>query len=172
MAGSFFVQDGYSDVPVNSEQPPYVLARSAVPASVGSVTTEQVLATVTVPGGALGPNGWVIIWSTWSSNSNSNSKTCRIRLGGSAGTAIFNSAVTTSLSIMRPTLFANVNSQSVQKTSSSAGQGGSVGTSGGSLTTTSVDTSQDFEIVFTGQKANASDTLALESYIVTVCYGA
>lgn len=172
MAGSFFIQDGYTPAEVDQTPSPITIAQSAVPVSVGSVTSEEALATVTVPGGAMGPNGFVVIWSTWSMTNNSNSKTARIRIGGLSGTALFSSSMTTTRTLMRPTLFANVNSESSQKTSSSSGQGGSVGTSTGSLVLTSVDTSQDFQIVFSGQKADAADSMILESYMVSVCYGA
>jgi hypothetical protein len=150
----------------------YVLAQSAVSVANTAVITEEVLATITVPANAMGPNGIIEIWSAWSNNNNANSKTFRIRVGGIGGTVIFSASNTTSISLMRPSHWMNVNSASSQRTSSSSGQGGAVGASGGALVTTSVDTTASVDIVITGQKAVSGDTLSLDLYQVTVCYGA
>jgi hypothetical protein len=150
----------------------YVLAQSAVSVANTAVTTEEILATITVPANEMGPNGVIEIWAAWSNNNNGNSKTFRIRVGGIGGTAIFNTSNTTNITLMRPTHWMNVNSASSQRTSSALGQGGGTGASGGALITTAVATTAAVDIVITGQKAVAGDTLSLDFYQVTVCYGA
>lgn len=147
---------------------PDIFAQSAVAASVGATTSETVLATISFSGGEMGANGVVEVWASWSNNNSANTKSFRIRAGGIAGTAIFDSSNTTNVSISRPTHLVNVNSESSQKTLASAGQGGGVGSSGGTVVTTTVNTASAWDLVLTGQKANSGDTLTLEGYIVQV----
>lgn len=149
-----------------------VLAQSAVPVAVSATTSEEALATITIPAGAMGANGCVEIWASWSYTNSANSKTLRIRAGGIAGTSIFSSAVTTTNTLMRPTHWANANATNSQRTSSSSGQGGSVGTSSGTLVTTTVDTTAAVDIVITGQKASSGETLSLDFYQVNLMYKA
>lgn len=147
---------------------PDIVAQSAVTVSAGAVTTEVTLATITIPANAMGANGCIEIWTGFTVTNNANNKTIRIRVGGAAGTAIFDSTDTTFASNSRPTLWMNANSTSSQRTMGSSGQGGGVGWSGGSAVTSSVDTTASFDIVITGQKANSADTLTLHFYRVTL----
>ena len=151
---------------------PYVIAQSAVAVSVGAVTTEVVLATITVPANAMGPNGVVEVWATWTNNNNANNKTAYIRVGGTAGTIVYQNTNTTLVAVTRPLIFCNVNSATSQKTHASAFLGSGVGTSGAGSTTSTVTTSSAWDLVISGQKAVAGDTLTLEAYSVQVTYGA
>lgn len=149
-----------------------ILAQSAASVAVSATTSEEVLATITIPANAMGANGCVEIWASWSYTNSANSKTCRIRAGGIAGTSLFSTAPTTTNTLMRVTHWANTGATNSQKTSSSSGQAGAVSTSTGTLVTTSVDTTASVDIVITGQKASSGETLSLEFYQVNLMYKA
>lgn len=149
-----------------------ILAQSAGTVSTTATTSEEVLATITIPANAMGANGCVEIWSTWNYTNSANTKTCRVRAGGIAGTSLFSSGPTTTNTLMRVTHWANTGSTNSQKTSSSSGQAGAVSTSTGTLVTTAIDTTASVDIVITGQKASAAETLSLEFYQVNLMYKA
>ena len=149
-----------------------ILAQSAVSVATTATTSEEVLATITIPANALGANGCIEIWTSWDYTNSANTKTLRIRAGGIAGTSLFSSSPTTTNTLMRPTHWMNVNATNSQKTSSSSGQGGSVGSSTGTLVTTAIDTTASVNIVITGQKASSGETLSLEFYQVNLMYKA
>lgn len=152
---------------------PYVFAQSAVATSVGAVTTETTLATVTIPGGAMGPNGWIEIWFSVTVTNNANNKTHRVRLGGIAGTAIADATLTTSNGNTRRIVIANRNSASSQIGLAPTGNNtGAPGSYGAAYATASVNTASNWDLVFTGQKANSADTFTLEAYQVIIQYGA
>lgn len=152
---------------------PYVFAQSGTSASVGAVTTETALATITIPGGAVGPNGWVQVIATMSINSNANNKTFNLRAGGVSGALYYNGTFTTQLFGTIFKHIVNANSQTSQKgTSPGGGNMGIPGTGSFSIFTSAVDTTASWDIVITGTKANATDTFTLEAYQVIVCYGA
>lgn len=150
---------------------PYVLAQSGVPLSVGAVTTETALATVTVPAGALGPNGYLVIYSLWSNNNSVNNKTFNIRLGGIAGAQALSIFNTANLFASTARYVISANSQSSQKFMP-IGQPLTFTQGSSAVITSSVNMASAWDLVFTGTKAVAGDTLTLESYQVLVCYGA
>ena len=151
---------------------PYVLAQSGTAASVGAVITEAALATITVPGGAMGPNGWIVVQVNFSCNNNANNKIMRLRVGGAAGTLFFETTQTTNIFVSRLVHIINNNSQSAQKTSSAFGNVQGYGAGASAPPTATVSTASDWDIVIAGQKAVAGDTLTLDAYQVIVCYGA
>lgn len=139
------------------------LAHSVATVSVGASTNEEALATVTVPGGLLGPNGGLQIWTLWSYTNSANNKVCRVRAGGLAGTQFRAVVQTTTASLHDLCLIRNQNSQSVQVGWISASAGG-VGAHANALVTAAIDTSADWDLVLTGQKANAGETLTLQAW--------
>lgn len=142
---------------------PYVLARSAVAVSCPADTTEDVLATVTIPAGAMGISGAVRVTTVWTITNSANAKTLRMRFGGTSGTAYLSTAATTSASFSDCHLISNRGSASSQVGSAQAiGLGGSAA----AVITSSVDTASATTIVISGQKASAGETLTLESYLV------
>lgn len=152
---------------------PYVFAQSAVSVAVGAVTTETALATITIPGGAMGPNGCVIIDTAWLVTANANAKTLRIRAGGIAGTEYQSYAPgATIVANNRTTTINNVNSQSSQRALGSPFNISGVGSTTSGQQISTVDTSVDWDLVISGQKASSGDTLSLEAYRVIICYGA
>jgi len=148
----------------------YVLGKSAVQSSHTGNTSETILATITIPAGAMGANGVIRYSSIWTFTNNANAKTINIRLGGIGGTAISTLALTTGQSARLFTWTANRNSQASQ-VSWPAGVAG-WGSNGGGLTPSVIDTSVSTTLVFTGTLANSGDTISLEQYMVELCYGA
>lgn len=155
------------------EGAPDIVAQSAVSQTIGAVTTETVLATITVPGGAMGANGYAELWTWTTVTNNANNKTQYVRLGGAAGTAIVNASVTTNNAVARQTIFANRNSQSSQIALAPSGNNiGGTGQFSSAYTTATVDTSVNWDLVIAGQKANSADTYTLEGYKLLIFYKA
>lgn len=147
-----------------------VLAASAVGVSHTGDTSEQVLATITMPGGAMGPNGALRITSIFGHTGSANSKTLRFRLGGVSGAEVMTLTATTTSGVMTQRLVQNRNSQALQ-VGGPALASNAFGLAGAPMTA-AVDMSTDQTIVISGQLANASETITLESYLVEVAYGA
>jgi len=148
-----------------------VLAAQAVAASHTGDTSETVLADITLPGGAMGPNGALRITSVFSFTNSANAKSMRYRLGGLSGVAMMGISSTTSASIMTQRLIQNRNAEAAQV----AGPGAFANSFGGSANapaTGAVDTATDQTIAITGQLANSGETITLESCLVEVAYGA
>lgn len=125
------------------------------------VVTEVLMATDTIPAGAMGLNGAVESRSTWSFPNNANSKTLRLRLGGIGGTQYLNTPQTTNVSLGDARRIRNrgaANAQVGSFASSSIGLGGSTG----SLVTSALDMTSAQDLVLTGQLAVATDFLILE----------
>lgn len=142
-----------------------LLAASAAGASVTGTASETALATVTIPGGAMGLNGGVFVMSSWTVTNSANNKTLRVRFGGASGTAHMQQAVTAVASVSDARRIRNRNATNSQVSSFSISASG-FGTSSGALATSSVDTTQAVDIVFTGGLANTGETITLESYEV------
>lgn len=152
---------------------PELFAQSAVAVSVGATTADTTLATITIPGGAMGPNGYVELYTVWTVNNNANQKQATVRVGGVAGTLYFNSNLANFVTSTRFLRVMNVNSQSSQKSFAQDGNAGGLGLAGGALATSSVNTSSNWDLVIRGQKVGSSaDTLTLEAYTVNICYAA
>lgn len=140
-----------------------VLAQSGVAASVTGTTNETTLATITLPGGAMGINGGVRIHTLWSMTNNANNKTQKVKFGG---TSILFYTLTSVAGNQTLTIYRNrgaANSQ-VGLANSSTG----IGNTSSAPTTSSIDTSADVTILITGQLATGTDTLTLEAYSVEV----
>jgi hypothetical protein len=149
-----------------------VLAHSASPVNApANDTNENALATVTIPAGALGPNGFLRVTTSWAYTGSTNSKSLRIRLGGVGGTAHLATARTsgTELAYVDQRIIANRNAQNSQFSNPSGTQ---VGASTAAGVTGSIDTSAETTLVITGQKATGSETLTLASYLVELHYRA
>lgn len=151
---------------------PYLFAQSGAAVSVGAVVTETVLATISFAGGELGPNGWIHVLTNWTLTNNANSKVCRVRVGGAAGTVMSGADALSSVFIFKPVYIYNTNSQSSQKAATGAGNLTGTGTGTSATATATVNTAAAWDLVISGHKANSADTITLESYSVFVCYGA
>ncbi|MDH7640535.1 hypothetical protein [Sphingomonas oryzagri] len=135
-----------------------VLCQNAVAASHTGDTIEWTAATCTVPANAMAPNGQIEIVPDWSYTNNSNTKTIRVRFGG---TSFASSAYTTSAQGQVLVRIANRNA-----TNSQVGTSAGFATSSGTPTTSAIDTTASVPITLTCQLAVTTDTCTLESYII------
>jgi hypothetical protein len=148
----------------------FPLGQSSVAVSHTGNTDETVLATVTIPAGAIGPNGQLLIQALWAFTG-TNTKTPRIRLGGIGGSIFYAAAHTTNLSCTSITRIGNrnaANSQVAGVVSIASG----VGASASGVFTAAVDTSAEVTLVFTGQLTNTGEAISIESYFVGLQYAA
>jgi hypothetical protein len=149
----------------------HFLAGSAQAASHTGDTNETTLATITIPAGAMGANGFIEVDALWTFTDSANAKTMRGRLGGISGTAYLSVANSTAgqVSVRTTTRVYNRNSQSSQI--------GTLATSGNPFTastsawpTSSVDTSASTTFVLTAQLASAGETITLQAYSARINY--
>lgn len=157
VAGNFLVGGRYV---------PRILAASAVAVSCPADTTEDILATITVPAGAMGLNGILRVTANWSFTNSVNNKSMRVRFGGIGGTQYYSVTTTTTQNIGSLTIIQNRGAANSQ-----VGWQGGTNTQtfsgfAAAPTTSAVDTAAATTIVLTGQKATAGETLTLESYLV------
>ena len=147
-----------------------MLAASGVQVSHTGNTNETALATVTIPAGAMGPNGRLRIRAVFSHTNGADDKIGRLRLGGISGTIHWNRTFTTTALNRLDWEIANRNAQNSQV----GWQAGSSSfeTSAGALTTSAIDTSAATTLVFSTQLENGVDTASLESYTVEIFYQA
>lgn len=146
-----------------------VLAQSSVAVSAAADTNENTLATVTVPANSMGANGRLRITALWSATNNANSKTCRIKFGG---TNFMVASIGSNATAFVEIFIGNRNA-----TNSQVGTQDSDAvvyrTSTDTPTTAAVDTTADVTLLITGQKNTvAGDTITLESYLVELFYAA
>lgn len=147
-----------------------VLARGAAGWSVTGTTTETTLASVSVPAGAMGPNGVLRVTSLWKYPNSANNKTLKVQMGG---VNFVNVVPTTTNSFQAITTIANRNAANSQVSpSSSAAADGAMGTEGANPTTGAVDTAAAQTLTFKATLANTGETITLESYLVELAYGA
>lgn len=143
-----------------------LIAQSAAAVTLTGTTTETTMATVTVPANVMGANGRIEIDVAWSHTNNANNKTEKVKFGGTS----YSNVVTTTSSTNNQKLFiANRNATNSQ----TGQQAGGVGTTASpyglgsvSYVTSAIDTTSAVSITFTGQLANTTDTIVLESYSV------
>lgn len=140
-----------------------VLAASGVAVSHTGDLNETTLATVTIPGGAMGPNGFIEIVSLWRFTGSVNAKTMRIKFGSAT---LWSNAQTTAANVFARDSRSlwNRNSQSSQVFNAGSAAFTTGGTS--AVGTAAIDTSADVSLLFTGQLANSGETVALDGYVV------
>jgi Protein of unknown function (DUF2793) len=148
-----------------------VLAASAVAASHTGNTTETALATIALPAGAMGPNGVLRVTGVITGTNSANNKTWRLRLGGSGGTEFASFGLTTNGTGVLHRLISNRNNAASQ-VSMALNSTNAFGNSTTAPATGAIDTANAQDIVISGQLANASETVTLESYMVEVAYRA
>jgi hypothetical protein len=145
---------------------PLVLGVSGTAASAGANTTENILATVTLPGGTMGPNGQLWVYTLWNYTNSANNKTLRVRLGGAGGTQALAITHTTSTQFADLRVIQNAGVQNSQIFFDRGSTPHPGATSTGVNTTAAIDTSATTTLVITGQKATAGETLTLVSWSV------
>lgn len=143
-----------------------LLAASPTAVPHTGTTAETVLATVLIPGGAMGPIGRLRVISLWSYTNSANSKTMRIRLGGIAGLQVAAQVSTTTATVQTWQLIRNVNAENVQKMFNASSPVPFQTAATAALVTGAVNTAVDQNLVFTATLANTGETITLEDYMV------
>lgn len=143
-----------------------ILAASSGSVSCAADTAENALATITVPGGWMGLNGILRWHAVWTYTNSANTKTIRTRFGGVAGTIYFSIAPTTTTYSRDFRQLQNQGAANSQKGVTAVVTSTTWASDAASIVTSSVDTSADTSLVFSGQKASSGETLTLESYLV------
>ena len=157
--GSLWRGNGTNWVRLN----PIKIFSLSAPVSLTVTTLAVNLATITIPAGLLGANGKLKIYPLWSTTNNANVKTLRAIFSGSTCTTMTSQSVPNNSGLV---IIRNTNSESAQKTSSGLVAG--IGSSFGSIASTTVDTTAATTITITGQLAVGTDTLTLEDLFVEV----
>lgn len=144
----------------------YVLALNSPITSHTGTTDETILATVRVPGGAMGLWGLLRVTHWWSYTNSANNKSPRIRLGGISG-LIFGAPVhTTTVQSHMQHSVANVGAANVQEYFLASNTTGFSATTGAVASAGAIDTSVDQDLVITAQLASGSETMVLRRYLV------
>lgn len=147
---------------------PRVLAIGGTRISNTADTNKNTLVTVVVPGNSLGPNGFLRIVSLWTVTANTNNKTFYVDFGGTTFSQLLNSTAggNTAQGFV---LIQNRNSASSQVAGQATNSGFGINVAGG-VTTGSIDTTADQNLVFAAQCAVGTDAIHLDRYVVEVCY--
>jgi hypothetical protein len=116
----------------------------------------------------MGPNGMLRITSLWSHTNSANSKTPRVEF---AGTQFYGGSFTTVATSRMSRTIANRNAANSQVGGPASGTF-NWGSTTAAVTTSSINTSIDQDLVFSGQLANSGETIALESYLVELFHQA
>lgn len=143
-----------------------VLARSAVQVVAPNDVAENILASITVPGGSLGLNGILRFHARFVTTNTGNNKLLRWRFGGVGGIQYAGVTATT-------TIYPQMRGELQNRNSQAAQEGGYMGTLGattfgssGATNVGALDTSVDQQLVITCQKAVGADPASLEGYFV------
>lgn len=129
-------------------------------------TTEDVLASITIPANSMGANGCLRIVTLWTFTNSVNNKTMRVRFSGASGTIFatigLTTQVTTRLSVWIQNTATNAQNGGFEENHPASGPNQTFGT------TAAVDTTAATTVVITGQKATGSETLTLNNYMVEI----
>ncbi|RJQ38257.1 MAG: hypothetical protein C4555_05180 [Dehalococcoidia bacterium] len=134
-------------------------------------TAETSLASITVPAGAMGPNGSIRITVLISANDGTDTRTYRLRMGGMSGTIYRAISMGANLTLRDQCEITNRNSVASQ-IGFATGSGGGFGGSTAAAVTSTVNTNASFTIEITGELSNAADTITREYILVELFYGA
>lgn len=155
---------GLSLVPPGQLSFPQVLFSDPVEASHTGDTDETTIKTYTIPGGSLGPNGYIKLeFVSFAGASNANAKTIRPKLGGNLLVAA--SLANAASSKLELWIGAN-ESENSQKFL----QVGGFTTSTGTIQTTTLDMTQDQSLTISALLSNGTDTIGVQMVRIEVCY--
>lgn len=144
--------------------------QSGIQVASSNITSEVVLATISIPANSMGLNGRIRVSTLWTYTNSANTKTPRVRFGGAGGTIFQGISATTSASLTVMTQIANRGATNSQVGNASA-FGNSFGASTGAVTTGAIDTTAAVDIVLSCQMAALAETCNLESYLVELIPG-
>ena len=126
-------------------------------------TAEVVLATINIP--PLQQNSQIRVNFLSSVTNNANTKTLRVRFGGTSGTIYYLNSQTSTVNTQG---FVIIRNRGLTNSQVGAPYVLVTGSSAGALVTSSVDTSSASTIVISGQLQSGADSVSLESYTVEV----
>lgn len=141
-----------------------MIASSAVAITAPTNTSNNVLATVVIPGGSMGPNGTIRV-TVWASMSGVDNKTLRIRLGG---VTLGTNSLSTSVLVQCQYEITNRNSESIQIGQTNSARTFSEFTSGAAFISGAVNTQVDQNLTIELQKTTGADGYVIERYSVEV----
>lgn len=145
---------------------PRTISQSGVPVSVTGTTAETTLATINIPAGAMGANGFIEIVPLLIWTNSANSKTVRIKIGGQEMWSI---SQTTNAGVKAIVTINNSGSQSVQRGSVNPN---GLGVFSVAVPVGSVNTANATTVTITGTLANAADTITLDSWLARLTFSA
>lgn len=139
---------------------------SGTDSSVAGTAGYEVLKSFTIPGGSLGPNGWIEVNSFWTLTSNANNKQIRFVLGGSN---IYEVQVINLASFICNCRSFNRNSESAQIVNPNGTQT-MIGPTSIAFSTRTVNTAVDQTLTIEALKASAGDVAQVRAVSVDVNY--
>ena len=158
-AGKYGVANGVGAVAFTPVVPSGTLtAVTGSNASYTGSTTETTLINVTVPAGAIGNNGQIVVTSNWATNNSAGAKAGVVYLGGSAVGS--SSSYTTSTGGSSMNSIRNRGALTAQ-TSQLIG-----GAATGASVYTAINTTASTSITITGDIATATDNVILEGFTI------
>lgn len=131
-------------------------------------TAETTLVTTTIPAGAMGKNGRIVVETYWSYTNSVNDKTLRVKFGGTNYRAF---VATTTTNFRDRIAFGNANATNSQ-IGGLVGSGTAFVNTTNASVTSAVDTTAAVALLITAQLANAGETITLEGYRVELLRGA
>jgi hypothetical protein len=137
------------------------------PGAYTGITTLTTGPQITVPGGAMGPNGILRLLTLWSTLSNADAKTMIAALGGAQ---FLNAGLTTSGAAQVLSMVYNRGNAAINLGQPSANNAG-LGTFGANIVQLAVNTALAQTLAISGQLATATDFLILESFLAEVIPG-
>lgn len=149
-----------------------LLAQSAAAVSAPADTTEDTLATITIPPNTIGANGSLRITCQWTTTNNANTKTARIRFSGAGGQDLLTGSGQNFANWPTVTSATEVMNQGATNSQFISTELLSINAATGPLrpAATAVDTTAQTTLVITAQKTTAGDVFTLNSYRVEVIH--
>jgi hypothetical protein len=131
-------------------------------------TTLRTALDITLPAGAMGPNGSLRVRCVTSSTNTAGARTnFAVKLGGAGGTSHLTNTTVSSLGVTGEVVIHNVGAQDAQSSQTA------VNASSGALIRSTIDTSASTTIVIQeGKTGAATDNVVLENYSIELAYGA
>lgn len=145
---------------------PYIYAHAAKPGGwpCDATANENMLVRVPLPPLPFGSNGGAVVLTTWSHTNSANNKTLRIRWPNDAGHGFLSKVNTASTGDQCFTWISSVESPNVQMGFN--GNNNGFATTTGAMVAGTGNSEVATNIVITGQKANAGESLILLRYAV------
>ncbi len=156
------------NVPAQIPGQRHCVAASGPVVSLTGTTAETQLAAFTIPGGLMGPRGYLAMTLQTGQTNDTSNKTLSVRVNGQnivSSTAAFTGSGGTG----RPMIWKNTGAVNAQVIQGAAAENGLAETAS-APTYTNVNTAADFTVTVHGQLADASDELLLVTFIIEAVY--